>query len=67
MTQSPTPPPALMTVDEVATYLGMTPAAVRQMVYRRQLPFVRLGTRRLRFEVDAINAWLDDQRVEACS
>jgi excisionase family DNA binding protein len=57
--------PRLLTVDEVADYLSMTPTAVRHMVYRRQLPFVRLGPKRLRFDVVEINAWLEDQRVPA--
>lgn len=65
MTHNAADPAALMTVDEVAAYLGMSANAVRQMVYRRQLPFIRLGERRLRFDAAAINEWLDAQRVEA--
>lgn len=59
--------PRLLTVDEVAAHLGLTAPAVRQMIQRRQIPFVRLGERRIRFDLDQIQAWLDDQRVEAVS
>ena len=38
----------LLTSDQAAGLLGMTPAAVRKAVERGQLPCVRLG-RRLRF------------------
>jgi len=57
--------PRLLTVEQVADYLSMTPAAVRHMVYRRQLPFIRLGAKRIRFDVAEIDAWLARQRVAA--
>ena len=38
----------LLNVQAAAKVLGMTPAAVRQAVYRGSLPALRLG-RRLRF------------------
>ena len=59
--------PALMNVDELAEYLGVSPQAVRHMVYRRQIPFIRLGAKRLRFDLAEINAWIDAQRVGAAS
>lgn len=56
--------PTLLTVDGVAELLNVTPNAVRQMVNRRQIPFIRLGSKRLRFDQDAIVAWVQAQRVE---
>ena len=55
----------LLTVDELATYLGLSRPALRQMIHRRQIPFIRLGERRIRFNLGDIDAWLNDQRVEA--
>jgi excisionase family DNA binding protein len=57
--------PRLLTVDEVATYLGMTPYAVRDRVKQRQIPFVRIGERSIRFDRKKIDAWIDAQAVEA--
>ena len=35
----------LMSADEVARFLGLAESTVRDMTYRRQLPFVKVGTR----------------------
>ena len=56
--------PPLLDVNELADYLSLTPQAVRHMVYRRQIPFIRLGSKRLRFDLAEIDAWLAHQRVE---
>lgn len=56
--------PPLLDVNELADYLSLTPRAVRYMVDRRQIPFIRLGSKRLRFDLAEIDAWLADQRVE---
>jgi excisionase family DNA binding protein len=58
------PQGALLTVDELAAWLSTTPYSIRQRVQRRQIPFIRLGARSIRFDPAAINAWLDGQRVD---
>ena len=40
--------PKLLTVDEVAQTLGMSSGAVRNLVYRRQIPHVKVGPKTLR-------------------
>jgi len=55
----------LLNVDELAAYLGVSHQSLRHMVHRRQIPFIRLGERRIRFDLDEIRTWLDDQRVVA--
>ncbi len=55
--------PVLMTVDEVATLLRTTRAAVYAMVERRKVTgVVRLG-RRVLFRSDDLLDWLDQNRV----
>lgn len=56
--------PKLLTVAEVAELLGMTEGAVRNLVYRRQIPHLRVGGRRVRFDAAEIADWLAAQRVE---
>jgi excisionase family DNA binding protein len=54
----------LLTVAELAEFLATTPQSVRHMIHRRQIPFVRLGARRIRFDQNEIAAWLDAKRVD---
>ena len=55
--------PKLLTVDEVAHMLGMTESAVRHLVYRRQIPHVKVGPKTLRFDPVEIADWLAERRV----
>jgi excisionase family DNA binding protein len=55
----------LLTVNEVADLLSCTPNAVRNMVQRRQLPFVRLSPRKLRFKPQAIETYIEERQVQA--
>jgi excisionase family DNA binding protein len=61
----PYTPDRLLNVDELAAYLGVSHQSLRHMVHRRQIPFIRLGERRIRFNLGDIDAWLNEQRVEA--
>lgn len=54
----------LLTAAEAAEYLGRTEGAVRQLVYRREIPFVKQG-RVLRFDVRELDRWIDDHTVDA--
>jgi len=44
----------LLTVDQVARLTGWRPATIRMKVWRRELPYVKLG-RSVRFKEDEIN------------
>jgi excisionase family DNA binding protein len=54
----------LLNVDELAGYLGVSAQSIRHMVHRRQIPFIRLGARRVRFDQAEITAWVNAQRVD---
>lgn len=58
------PEARLMTVAEAAVYLGMTQAALRQAMYRRDIPFVKRD-RAVRLDRRQLDAWIDDHTVEA--
>ncbi len=49
--------PRYLTLKEAAQYLGMTPKAVRHMVFRRQIPCAKRG-RRLHFDRLDLDAWM---------
>jgi len=52
----------LLTVDDLAGFLSLSRPAVYALVYRRQVPFLKLG-RRLRFDAELLK-WFDAQNVE---
>lgn len=54
----------LLSTKEAAEYLAMTSAALYQMVHRKKIPVVRIG-RALRFDLRALDDWIDQQREPA--
>lgn len=56
----------LVAINVVAEYLNLTEGQVRGRVERRTIPFVKVG-RSLRFDLEAIDEWLDANTHEAAS
>lgn len=54
----------LLTVKAAAARLGTTERHVRDLVYRRAIPFVKVG-RLVRFEPDELAAWIAANRHTA--
>jgi excisionase family DNA binding protein len=50
-------------VAELAEYIRSTPASVRQLVHRKQLPYLKRGTRLL-FDREVIDKHMAAQSVE---
>ena len=50
-------------VEALAEYICSTPASVRQLVHRKQLPYLKRGTRLL-FDRQAIDRHLASQQFE---
>jgi excisionase family DNA binding protein len=55
---------SLVDIPGVAAYLDISPRFVRRLIAERRIPFVRVG-RWIRFDLDRIDEWLADNRVEA--
>ena len=53
---------SLLTVKEASKYLGITENALYCMVYRRQIPFVKIG-KRLRFDKIDLDKWIENQKI----
>jgi len=51
----------LLTTSEMAKILNMNVRSVRQMVERKDIPFIRVNQWHLRFGPDAIEAWLKER------
>lgn len=56
----------LMTVPEVAKYLGYSEGTIYQKVSRGEIPFVKLG-HALRFRRSELDAWIAEKDAEAKS
>jgi putative molybdopterin biosynthesis protein len=52
----------LLTIKEASEYLGITENALYCMVYRRQIPFVKIG-KRLRFDKIDLDKWIEKQKI----
>lgn len=54
----------LWTPEDTAGFLRISVPAVYQMVYRREIPHLKVG-RRLRFEERRLREWLHEKEVQA--
>jgi len=52
----------LLTVKEASEYLGISINALYCMVYRRQIPYVKIG-KRLKFDKVALDKWIEKNTV----
>ena len=58
----------LETVDEIATWMHVSPSAVYELVRDRKIPFRRLpGRRTLRFDRDEVEQAMREPRAEAAA
>jgi excisionase family DNA binding protein len=55
----------LLRTKEAANYLSMSPWSLRQMVERRELPYISSGdnTSAWRFDIHDLDAWIEDHRI----
>lgn len=54
--------PRLLTIDQLAEHLGVTPRHVRRLIAERRVPFLKVG-RLVRFDPGDIAGWLDGTRL----
>jgi excisionase family DNA binding protein len=54
----------LLTVAETAEYLGRTEGAIRKLILRREISFVKHG-RVIRLDVRELDRWIDNDTVPA--
>ena len=51
----------ILTKAEVAEMLKMSPKTISYMVHTQQIPFLRLGKRRVRFSRVSLEQWIKDR------
>jgi len=47
----------LLNVEQLALYLNLKPSKIRMMVFRKEVPYLKIGAL-VRFHRQAIDAWL---------
>jgi excisionase family DNA binding protein len=57
--------PRLIDVGALADMLGVGDRLIRRLVDERRIPFVKVG-RYVRFDVDEVAQWVDENRVAQC-
>lgn len=63
MSKHPTTSRRIADEETTAAYMNTTVRHLRAMRTRREIPFVRLGSKLVRFDLDEIDDWLDQHRV----
>jgi len=53
----------LWAMEDVAEYLHLKPATIQDKVFKRTIPFIKLGGA-VRFRKEDIDAWIQGQKVE---
>jgi excisionase family DNA binding protein len=53
----------LYTLEELATYLGLSKHTLYKWVESDKIPVLRLGNKLIRFDLDQVNDWLKNKRV----
>ncbi len=62
MSKSATLTRRLLSVQEAADYIGLSPDTVYTMVSQRRIPYVKVG-RRTMFDVGLLDAWIKQRTV----
>lgn len=59
----PPPPvqPVLLTVKDAGTYLGRSEQSIQHLIFRRELPVVRVG-RRVHLDRRDLDAWIEKNK-----
>ena len=51
----------LFSIKDAATYLGFSVRSIRNLVYSRQLPIVRLG-KKIFFDIKDLDLWIESNK-----
>jgi len=54
----------LLTVPEIAKYLNFKPRTIYKWVQEKSIPHYRLSKKTIRFDLDIIDAWIEDSRYQ---
>jgi len=53
----------LLDIDEASEYLGITKNTLYGMTSQRRIPFVKIGGKMLRFDVQDLDRWIEKKKI----
>ena len=53
----------LLNYSQAAKYLGVSESYLRRLKAKKQVPFVCIGDRAVRFRVSSLNSWIEKREV----
>lgn len=56
-------PKRYLNTEELAQYLGLTKWGVYDMVSRRQIPFIKVSHKVLRFDIIKVDEWMAKKEI----
>ena len=56
----------LLNIKEVSEYLGISQKGLYNMIYRREIPFIKIGGR-VRFDIIDLDKWIERQKIKSVS
>jgi excisionase family DNA binding protein len=62
MKKTSTVTPAVMDIPDAARYLSTTERQIRELVYKRRIPYTKVG-KFVRFRASDLDAWLERNSV----
>jgi len=57
----------IVTPDELFELYKFSKSSQAKMRMKREIPFIKIGGRYVRYEIEAIEAWIKSNRVEVVS
>ena len=66
METTQTPTKRFLNIEELSLYLGTPKSTLYKMIMERRIPFIKFGGKRaVKFDVRAIDAWMEKQIIRA--
>ena len=56
----------LLNIKEASEYLGISQKGLYNMIYRREIPFIKIGGR-VRFDIIDLDKWIEGQKIKSVS
>lgn len=51
----------LLTIEEASEYLGISKKTLYKWVHERKIPYVKIGRKCLRFDIEKLNKWIEEK------
>ena len=53
----------LLTYEQTSMWLGLSKSALTKYVHRKQIPYLKLGNKTVRFKVGDVHEWIQSKKI----